>query len=414
MVKRIVAIIMIFIATSVAWMGLGLLTQERTRSTYYSLQGQVADLWGAEHRQVAPAIFYEVREKVPGPAPKPGEAAGEKEIVREIPTIPESSDIKVNLKLDQRKKGLLWYSTYFVSFAGNYTLRNDTGESRRFIIKFSFPTPEAIYDNFSFKVDGREVGAGEAAGAEGTAKAADVMTASVPVQPGEVKPFSIAYDSRGLDRWFYQPGQGVSQVKNFRLEMTTDFKAIDFPGRTISPTAKEEIPGGWKLTWEHKNLISGFQLGMEMPRKLNPGPLASQISFFAPVTLLFFFFIIFVLSVLQKIRLHPMHYFFLAAAFFSFHLLFAYLVDHLNVHLSFAIASLTSVALVVSYLRLVVGNRFAFLEAGLAQLVYLVLFSYAHFFKGYTGLTVTLGSIVTLAVLMQMTARVDWDEYFHA
>ena len=107
-----------------------------------------------------------------------------------------------------------------------------------------------------------------------------------------------------------------------------------------------------------------------------------------------------------------MNYFFLSAAFFAFHLLLAYLVDHVNIHAAFLIASATSIALVVSYLRLVGGARFAFLQAGVAQLVFLVLFSYAFFFEGYTGLTVTVGSVLTLFVLMQATARVDWSDLF--
>ena len=41
-----------------------------------------------------------------------------------------------------------------------------------------------------------------------------------------------------------------------------------------------------------------------------------------------------------------------------------------------------------------------------------MLFSYAFFFEGFTGLTITVGAIVTLFVLMQMTARVSWDEVF--
>ena len=62
--------------------------------------------------------------------------------------------------------------------------------------------------------------------------------------------------------------------------------------------------------------------------------------------------------------------------------------------------------------RVVAGTRAALLEAALAQVVFLVLFSYAFFFEGYTGLTVTVGAIVTLFVLMQMTARVDWAAVF--
>jgi inner membrane protein involved in colicin E2 resistance len=151
---------------------------------------------------------------------------------------------------------------------------------------------------------------------------------------------------------------------------------------------------------------------MSMPEKLQPGPVAGQISFFAPVSLFFFFFVIFIITALRNIELHPMNYFFLAGAFFAFHLLLAYLVDHITIHLAFVICSALSILLVVSYLRLVVGMRFAAVEAAISQFVYLVLFSYAFFFKGFTGLSITIGAVVTLFVVMQMTGKIRWAEKF--
>jgi hypothetical protein len=44
--------------------------------------------------------------------------------------------------------------------------------------------------------------------------------------------------------------------------------------------------------------------------------------------------------------------------------------------------------------------------------VFLVLFSFAFFFEGYTGLTVTVGAVLTLFVLMQLTGGVDWSTAF--
>jgi inner membrane protein involved in colicin E2 resistance len=220
----------------------------------------------------------------------------------------------------------------------------------------------------------------------------------------------VAYRSQGLDAWRYRLGDGIAQVHDFVLTMTTNFKDIDFADDTLSPTAKEPQPAGWRLTWQYSNLVSGFQIGMTMPGKLQPGPLAGEISYFAPVSLFFFFFLMFILTTMREIDLHPMNYFFLAAAFFAFHLLLAYLVDHISIHLAMVIASLISIALVVSYLRLVVGARFAAVEAGGAQLIYLVLFSYAFFWKGFTGLSITIISIATLFVVMQATGRIRWSE----
>ncbi|MEI9893993.1 MAG: hypothetical protein WDN28_08900 [Chthoniobacter sp.] len=40
----------------------------------------------------------------------------------------------------------------------------------------------------------------------------------------------------------------------------------------------------------------------------------------------------------------------------------------------------------------------------------MVLFSYSFFFDGLTGITITVGAIITLALLMAFTARVKWDD----
>jgi inner membrane protein involved in colicin E2 resistance len=112
------------------------------------------------------------------------------------------------------------------------------------------------------------------------------------------------------------------------------------------------------------------------------------------------------------IEIHPMHYLFVAAGFFSFHLLLAYLVDHVGVHPSFLISGLISVFLVTSYLSAALGRRFPWRIAAAGQLFYLILFSYSFFLKGMTGLTVAIGSVVTLAVLMKVTAHLNWNEVF--
>ena len=151
---------------------------------------------------------------------------------------------------------------------------------------------------------------------------------------------------------------------------------------------------------------------MALPNKLNPGPWVSRVTFFAPVSLFLFFFLLFLLSMMRGVRLHPMHYFFLGASFFAFHLLLAYLVDHVSVHAAVAICSVVSVGLVVSYMRLVTGARFALVEVGVAQLIYLVGFAYTFFLEGYTGLTITALCIVTLFGVMQLTGRVDWEHLF--
>lgn len=399
MTKRVLAIIAILFCTTVAWAILGSTIMARSYSAGSGLSDKVASSWGGPQEQAPPTatsnkfVPREVEETVNGKTKK---TTVYDTVTKPLPL--EQSRVNVAFDLEQRQKGLLWFATYRVNWTGQYTFRNDS-DAEQVTLKFAFPAADAIYDDLVFLIDGKSLPLTIADGA---------VTARVRCAPGTVIPLKVGYRSQGLGTWHYSLGGGVTQVRDFALTMTTDFRNIDFPQGSMSPTEKHSIANGWQLTWRYKNLVTGSKIGMVMPEKLQPGPLAGRISFFAPVSLLFFFFLLFVISTLKGIELHPMHYFFLATSFFAFHLLLGYLVDHVSIHLAFAICSAVSIFLVVTYLRIVVGPRFAFVEAALAQLVYLVGFSYAFFFKGFTGLAITIGAILSLFLVMQLTARVDW------
>jgi hypothetical protein len=404
LVRRIIAIVLILLATTGAWAVLGSTILYRTYEANGSLKTQVASIWGDAHRQAPPTATY--KDAVTHRDVTETNGRRQVKLRTETVTVPldlNQSRIKADLKLDYRQKGLLWYSTYTVDFAGTYGFRNATDRARPVTFAFHVPSERAIYDDLVLQVDGKNL---PFRNDHDTA----YCTAEIPA--GAATALRVAYRSRGMDRWQYSFGSDVSQVHDFRLDLTTDFRNVDFAANTLAPSTKEQIPGGWKLTWAYTNLLTGFELGLVLPEKLQPGPLAGMISYFAPVSLLFFFFWLFILTTIRGIPLHPMNYFFLAAAFFAFHLLLAYLVDHVSIHLAFVISSLVSVFLVVSYLRLVVGNRFALVEAGVAQFIYLVLFSYAFFFQGFTGLAIAIGAVVSLFVVMQLTGRIDWERQF--
>ena len=392
-VWRLIGIIFIFFCTSVAWAILGTSILARTESGYTELKRQVEGLWGSEHYQKAPTVTLKTIEK-----------DGDKEKVVVTPVELESSNVRVDLALEHRRKGLLWYSTYDVDFDGLYTFKNPYDRRAEGTVVFFFPASSTIYDAFEFRVGDAVITPNENNSYEG-------IEAVVDVPAGSDVTIHVAYKSRGLDRWLYSFSYGITNVKNFSLKAATDFAEYDFPPQTISASTKTPEQNGWMLEWRFNNLVSDFDIGVQMPSKLNPGPLASRMSYFAPVSLLFFFTTLIVLGAVNDRNLHPMNYFFLGASFFSFHILFAYLVDHLLLELSFIIAAIVSMALVATYLYRAAGVRFALWVSG-AQLVFLVLFSYAFFFEGYTGLVITIGAILTLAIMMQLTAKVDWTEVF--
>lgn len=405
MAKKIIAIVFIFICASVAWAILGTTIFARTYDSGAVSSNRVASTWGTPQNQGPPTASYNTPITKQQDVVENGKQVHKtwtEDVTTEIPL--ENSKIDVDLDLEHRQKGLLWYSTYKVRFAGVYGYRNSTDKEQTVTFKLQFPTTQAIYDNLTFIVDGTP---------SAITSESNAAKTSVKIASGKTAQLAVGYSSQGLNEWRYSFGRtDVAQVKDFDLRMSTNFKDIDFPDNTLSPSEKHETGKGWDLTWSYKNLVSGYQIVMVMPEKLQPGPLAGRISLFAPVSLFFFFFLMLIITTMRGIDLHPMNYFFLAAAFFSFHLLLAYLVDHVSIHAAFAISASVSVFLVVSYLRLVVGIGFASREAALAQFIYLVMFSYAFFLKGFTGLAITIGSVLTLFVVMQVTGRIHWAEKF--
>ncbi len=407
-VYRLFALAIIFCAASFGWVVLGGTMIARTDTQERGLEGEVAELWGRPMAQTAPIVEMTWVEEV---------ETKQTEMVNNVPVVStitvketrqraevvQSSNLTTSLSLDERRKGLVWFPLYDVDFHGDWSWTHRGSETGVAWVVFSLPDPNGVYDAFQLKVNGQET----------TGKLEyGVVRVPVNVVPGDEVSFSVGYRSRGLESWSYLPVNGVGEVTDFALTLQTDFAAIDFPAGTLSPSSKTRTSDGWTLTWAFDRLIAGKGMGMVMPERIQPGELASSMSFSAPISLGLFMIWVFALGLLKKVEVHPMNHLMVAAAFFSFHLLFAYTADHLPVEAAFALSAATSVILVVSYLRLAVGPRFALLEAGGAQLVYLIGFSLAHFWEGFTGLTVTVLCILTLFALMQLTGRIRWAEVF--
>jgi hypothetical protein len=382
---HLIVIAVIFICTSIAWWLLGGVIMHRTNHVSYQTGDSVSGRWGPPLLQKHPSARYT-------------SSSGSKVMLQ-----PAKSDIQVRLAYQPVKMGLLWHRTYGVQFEGAYTFTNPTAITQTLDIDIELPSGNTLLDKINFTL-----GEGDKARRSVAAPEQGVITDSVQLAPGESIPVHVSYICRGMDLWRYAFAD-ASRIRDFMLTMTTDFTDVNFPVSSPTDPVRKPVGSGLQLVWKYEDAISAPGIAMEMPRELNAGPVAAQISFYAPLSLLLFFMVVSITAISRGVSLHPVNYCFLAAGFFAFPLLFSYMLDIVPVHLSFGIAALASLLLVCGYLRAAAGI-FLFRVAVVAQTAYMVLFSYSFFFKGLTGLTLTLGGIATLGVLMALTAKVDWSQ----
>lgn len=387
--SRLFAVIGILLAASAAWALLSSSVALRTRTAEASLGAEVERMFGPPLVQSAPRL---------GLTP-----AGDSKVTAW--RLPDATDATVDIRHEDRNRGLVWFSVYRVSFAATYSFAAPSGASAGAQARFTLDLPaEATIDGLEVSVDGAPV-------------AVDSTRIDLPLalDPARRRVVRVAYRASGRDQWRYEPRAEEGSLREFRLRLTTNFDAIDYPVTGLAPTERARGRGdgrpGLEATWQYTQMLPAKRsaIGVLTPRRPDAGAFSARVATFAPVSLLFFFVVLVVIQVLKGWRLHPLHYLQLAAAFFAFHILLAYLVDHLPLEASFWISAAISMGLVITYLRLVLGARAAILVAGGAQLAYLVLFSYAFFWEGLTGLTVVLGGVGTLFLVMQLTGRVDWE-----
>jgi hypothetical protein len=413
-VLRFFATMIIFACVSVAWMILGATMSYRTSNLDEKLSKEMDNLWG-------PAVLSQ-----PWPCLQEDGASP-----RELALA--SNDIKASITHQTRNRGLLWFNTFTVDFQAKYgTPALVPEDAAKHQGSFTFPLPAYAtrFDTLAVLLDDKPVAVRPADMSAGKISLAlDLATAHS---------IDVSYKTHGRDMWLYAPVQmnkdkrrrddyealpidgsttssppsgcaAMSQLNKFSLTITTDFDDIDYPTGTSSPTIPaQKADGGKSANWTYTSAMTRQAMGVVVPRPVNAGPVAARMSYFAPVSLFFFFTVLFMVVVLKKVQLHPMHYLFIAAGFFAFHILMAYLVDLVDIQAAFWVCAAVSVLLVVSYMRLVAGARFALLYVAAAQLVYLIGFSYAFFTPGRTGLMITIGAILTLFVLMQATSKTNW------
>ena len=401
-IRKLLAVGLVFVGFSLAWIILGNVNTSRTEKQSQVLLTRVQNAYGGPLIITPPQIFYEIilEKTVAINGIDTVSVYKQKELVD-----PSKTDISIDLRMERKKVGNLWFPVFTAVYQGEYEY-NFESIPREYRAQSLFLLPglnssESIYNNIEMKIDDTVI------------QPLSKLVAGIPIKLEEIVSLAgvvkvvFNYKTTGTDYMLYViSGQKqqlpdldnkesfsgqvnnveekfdyverLTRLDDFSVKVTTDFKNYNFPVRTIPPTNREVKDNITEFYWNFNKTVTGKNIGVIIPKLRNPGEIAGRISFFAPVSLLFFFVVMIIISLLIKKVLHPMHYFFLAATFLSFHLMFSYIADHVSIYLAFGIAAVISCLLTFSFLVRIHRRRYSLIATSL-QFLYLIIFNQMYY-----------------------------------
>ena len=376
---------LVFLPLLIGWLVLADRLEKRTHKAMYKQLNSVKQIWGGNLAQPMPSMRYKL-------------------FGSDVSTLSkgkiDSSDISVIVKVDYRKKGLVYYTGYNAEFVGKYIIQNP--EKENIYLSFIFPYPtqqgEGVLQNVKLLVNGKE-------DIEDTEYQPNLALWTGLLGPSKTLEMRVQYDGRGLNQFEYgfEPGK---QINHFTLKVDVQgAKNLDYAESTMPPTeSPQETTQGKILIWKLDKALTQLNIGVILPDKLNVEKQLFIMMYRAPA-----FFLLFLISLAIIFRLVGESLNFIpiaitSVAYFLFYPLFAYLVIYLGVIFAFIISFGSIGLLIFNYIRILYGAKMA-LSIVTAYVFYLGITSLAVLLPTYTGLILTIEGVVLMGVIMQVLSQ---------
>jgi hypothetical protein len=376
---------LVFFPLLIGWMLLADRLGNRTEKAMYYQYQSVKQIWGGKLAQPMPSVRYKLFGSDVSTLSKGGIHA---------------SDISIILKVDYRKKGLVYYTGYNAKFSGKYTIKNP--ENENIYLSFIFPYPmqqgEGVLQNVKLLVNGKE-------DIDDTEYQPNLALWTGLLAPSEALKITVLYDGRGLDLFEYgfEPSK---QINNFTMKVDVQgAKNLDYAELTMPPTEPlQDTPQGKILVWKLDKALTQLNIGVVLPDKLNVEEQLFIMTYRAPV-----FFFLFLISLAAILRLSGKNLNFIqiavtSIAYFLFYPLFAYLVLSMGIVLAFIISFISIGLLILNYMRLLYGIKIA-LAVVTAYIFYLGITSLAALLPTYTGLILIIEGVILMGIVMQVLSQ---------
>ena len=124
----------------------------------------------------------------------------------------------------------------------------------------------------------------------------------------------------------------------------------------------------------------------------------------------FTFLVLFIIEMLYKIYIHPVHYILVGAALVIFYTLLLSISEYISFNFSFALSSLLTITLIGGYLRtLLRSNKYAILISMMLIVMYALIFTMIQV-QEFALIMGSIGLFIILAIVMYFSNKITWNK----
>jgi len=338
-------IILIISAGSITLIITSLRVGQQNNTTFGNVYKKFTGSWGGEINIIPSDFYFE-------------ESYTEKEDNVEVIkfrkhyVLPDSIAVNSAINLDKKREGLITFNSFIVDMNNEYILTNNTSFRNNLYVKLKRPENASILYDYLVMINDKTLDA--------EVRVDDPFILLPEFGQNQKIKINVLFKTKGIDVMKYKLAvynkyiiQSFKAVYNIN---TSEYNLLHF-GLPHTITKNEN---GEQLAVEMNNFNTNQDVGITFVSLINDLDQVESLIKFSPVSLCLFILLAFLLSQMNNVRFHSLHYLFFAIINILYFLFISYIIRFINIFSTLTLAFLLTSIMYVLYIPNVTNKNFAF------------------------------------------------------
>jgi len=266
--------------------------------------------------------------------------------------LPDSITVNSAVNMEKKREGLITFNSFIVDMDNEYYLTNNTSFQENLFVKLKRPENASILYDYIVIIDDKTLDA--------EVKIDDPFILLPNFSQNQKIKINVLFKTKGIDvikyklavynKFIIQSFKAVYRIN------TSEYNLLHFG----LPHTITKIGTGEELTVEMNNFNTNQDVGITFISLINDLDQIERLIRFSPVSLCLFIILAFILSQMNNVKFHPVHYLFIAIINILHFLFISYIIRFINIFSTLTLAFLLTSIMYVLYIPNVTNKKFAY------------------------------------------------------